>query len=188
MQRRTLLQSVWILAFFREPRLSAQAPSFPGSYESVLKDLAAAVLPESMGRASTDKIAIRFVRWVQEYRPGAEMQAGYGFTRIRYKPASPAPRYLEQLTLLASTSFSQSDLATQRREVQRALQEAKVNELPFLPDGTHLASDLMAFYFQSSEAADSAYSAAIGRDKCRGLKNSGETPIALREDGLGGKV
>jgi hypothetical protein len=49
------------------------------------------------------------------------------------------------------------------------------------PDGTHIASDLMTFYFNSSEANDRAYDANVGRDKCRGLRNSAEQPSRLKE-------
>jgi hypothetical protein len=73
-----------------------------------LTDLAATVLPESLGRAKTDAIALQFERWVQEYRAGAEMQTGYGTTRVRYKPASPAPSYLEQLEQLSSGALVQT--------------------------------------------------------------------------------
>jgi hypothetical protein len=48
--------------------------------------------------------------------------------------------------------------------------------LPRTPDGKHVASDLMAFYFNSSEANDLCYRAHIGRDECRGLAGSDREP------------
>ena len=49
--------------------------------------------------------------------------------------------------------------------------------------GTWL-SDLLAFFFRSSEANDLCYGAAIGRDHCRGLPGSEEAPAPLKADRL----
>jgi len=181
MRRRLLLQSLIAWLPFRGARVWAQAASFPGMHEKTLKELAATVLPESLGLAGTDAAAERFVRWVREYRAGAEMQSGYGFTRVRYKAASPAPKYLEQLDQLASGALAQSGLAARREAIAQAFQQVKIQDLPFLPDGAHIAADLMTFYFQSSEANDLAYGAAIGKDKCRTLKDSARVPSSLKQ-------
>src|ERR1700716_2789779 len=111
MNRRTLFQSLFTWISVQGSRLWAQTVSFPGKQESTLKELAATVLPESLGRAGTDAVALQFVRWVQEYRAGAEMQTGYGSTRVRYQPLSPAPRYIEQLAQLSSGALAQSGMA-----------------------------------------------------------------------------
>ena len=116
MHRRTLIQSLFAWISLQGSRLRAQTASFPGKHESTLKELAATVLPESLGRAGTDSVALQFVRWVQEYRAGAEMQTGYGATRIRYKPASPAATYLEQLDQLSSGALAQSGIAATKAE------------------------------------------------------------------------
>jgi hypothetical protein len=173
MRRRVLLQSLIAVIPFRGARLWAQTASFPGPHEKVLNDLAAAVLPASLGRARTDAVAVQFVRWVREYRAGAEMQTGYGFTRVRYKPASPAPKYVEQLAQLASAPITKARLT----EMLRA---ANIKDLSGAPDGNNIISDLMSFYFQSPEANDLAYNAAIGKDQCRTLANSGAVPAPLK--------
>jgi hypothetical protein len=116
------------------------------------------------------------------------MQTGYGFTRVRYKPASPVSRYLEQLDQLASDALKQSDVALRRSKIVGELKAANVKDLASYPDGTHIASDLMSFYFQSSEANDRAYEANVGRDKCRGLRNSGAVPTGLKQDVSSDKV
>jgi hypothetical protein len=180
MQRRRLIQTVFTWIALAGSRLWAQPTVFPGKHESTLKDLAAAVLPESLGRSGTDAVALQFVRWVQEYRVGAELQTGYGATRVRYQQASPAPRYLEQLDQLASAALAQKSLAARRQAIAQALQSANVKDLGLLPNGAHIASDLMTFYFHSSEANDRAYLAEVGKDKCRGLKNAGSIPAALK--------
>jgi hypothetical protein len=182
MHRRTLIQSLFAWISLKGSRLRAQTADFPGKHESTLKELAATVLPESLGRAETDSVALQFVRWVQEYRAGAEMQTGYGATRIRYKPASPAATYLDQLDQLSSGALAQSGIAARRLKIAEALQAANIRDLPQAPDGGHIVSDLMTFYFQTSEANDITYLAAIGKDKCRTLKNCGNVPTALKEE------
>jgi hypothetical protein len=100
------------------------------------------------------------------------MDHGYGFTRLRSKPASPAAAYLRQLQALQLTGAAD----TQRAAVESALEAAQVTNLPRTPDGKHVASDLMSFYFYSSEANDLCYRAHIGRDECIGLANSAREP------------
>jgi hypothetical protein len=171
MRRRALMQSLIALLPLRGVRLWAQTATFPGTREAALKELAATVLPSALGRAGTDAIAQEFIRWVREYRPGAETQPGYGYPRVRYKAESPAARYLAQMDALAAdgTRWRASQLAA-------VLEQAGVANLPQAPDGNHIISDLMSFYFMSPEANDQAYQAEIGKDQCRGLKNSGAVP------------
>lgn len=182
MQRRTLIKTVlgWI-AWCRS-LLWAQASGFPGKHADTLKKLGATVLPESLGQNEMNRVVSQFIRWVHEYRQGAEMQTGYGFTRVRYKPASPESRYMEQLDQLASDALTQSSMAARRAKIAEVLNGAKVRDLATVPDGNHVASDLMSFYFASSEANDRAYAASVGRDQCRGLRDSGAEPRPLRMD------
>jgi hypothetical protein len=182
MNRRTLFQTVFTWISVQGSRVWAQTVSFPEKQESTLKELAATVLPESLGRAGTDAVALQFVRWVQEYRAGAEMQTGYGTTRVRYKPLSPAPRYIEQLAQLSSGALAQSGMAARRLKIAEALQAANISDLPIVPDGAHIAADLMTFYFQSAQANDLAYLAAIGKDQCRTLRNAGGVPATLKKE------
>jgi hypothetical protein len=181
MRRRTLLR--WIASLGSAVRFSglrawAQAAGFPGGSEDTLDALAAVVLPSELGPQGIRDVARRFAVWVRAYRPGAEMDHGYGFTRLRTKPASPAPAYLRQLENLRPALLN-SDAASRRQSVEAALEEAKVTDLPRTPDGRHVAADLMSFYFRSSDANDLCYRAAIGRDLCRGLKGSDDPPPPL---------
>ena len=167
--RRTLLR--WLGAI-TPLRAWAQTAAFPGDQARTLRWLAAVVLPSELGAAGLENAAAQFERWVREYRPGAEMDHGYGFTRLRSKPPSPAPAYLRQLGELRLTGNTESDHAA----VEAALEQAKVTALPQTPDGRHVASDLMAFYFRSSAGNDLCYHAHIGRDECRGLPGSDREP------------
>jgi hypothetical protein len=150
MQRRTLIQSLIAAVPLKGLRLWAQTATFPGPHLSTLKELAATVLPEALGAKGTEAVATQFVRWVREYRVGAEMQAGYGYPDAR------------------------------REKIAAALTEAGVTNLPNSPDGKHVASDLMSLYFMSPDANDRAYGARIGKDQCRGLKTSAAVPPPLR--------
>jgi hypothetical protein len=169
MLRRTLLRC---LASIGPLRVWAQTADFPGEYKHTLHALAAVVLPSELGAARIESTATAFERWVREYRPAAEMDHGYGFTRLRSKPSSPAPVYLQQLRDLRLTG----DADSCRAAVEAALADVKVTALPQSPDGKHVASDLMAFFFRSSEANDLCYRAHIGRDECRGLAGSDREP------------
>jgi len=167
MNRRTLLG--WMASL---GPAWAQTATFPGAQAAALRALAHVVLPGELGAAGIDATADAFARWVRDYRAGAEMEHGYGFTRLRNNPQSPAPVYLRQLATLGPEMTAEA--------VAAALDDAKIAELPRTPDGRHVAADLMAFYFRSSDANDLCYRAAIGRDKCRGLAGSEKAPEALR--------
>lgn len=180
MRRRALIQALIAAIPLARVRLWAQTATFPGTREATLRQLAATVLPESLGPTGIDAVVRQFVRWVREYRVHAEMQAGYGYPRVRYKPESPAGLYLSQLDALVP-SLAKPDLASRRAAIATALNEAKVANLPQSPDGKHIASDLMSLYFMSPEANDAAYGAKIGKDLCRGLKDSAAEPAPLNK-------
>ena len=153
-------------------RAQPQAEAFSAQERTVLEGLANLVLPASLGNSGSKKVADEFVVYVRDYRPGADTEHGYGFTRVVPKPPSPARRYAEQLSSLA--------LPLTKDSVKQALTQSGVKELPRVPDGKSVIADLMAFYFRSSEANDLCYRAAIGRDQCRGLKGSDQVPAPLQ--------
>ncbi len=182
MRRRTLLR--WIASLGSAIRLAglrswAQTAGFPGDEAPALDALAAIVLPSELGANGIRSVAQGFERWVRDYRPGAEMDHGYGFTRLRNKPSSPAPAYLGQLEALRP-ALTSGDATSRQKAVEAALEEAKITDLPRSPDGRHVAADLMAFYFRGSDANDLCYRAAIGRDKCRTLAGSQNPPSELK--------
>ena len=147
----------------------AQKPAFPGDDQAgTLRVVAGIVLPAELGKLELDRITAGFISWVNGYREGAEMDHGYGNTRIRVKGPSPAAAYLRQLAAL-STGVTAVSIAA-------ALKEAGVTELPRTPGSSHVAADLMAFYFRGSDANDLCYRAQIGRDQCRGLAGSDQPP------------
>jgi hypothetical protein len=161
MRRRTILG--WLAAAGVGRAQTAALPT------EELRALARVVLPSEVDTAA---VAARFAEWVRGYRAGAEMEHGYGFTRLRNKPPLAVANYARQLAALGTQPTAES--------VAAALDEAQVKELPRTPDGRHVASDLLSFYFRSSEANDLCYRAAIGRDLCRGLAGSENPPKERR--------
>src|SRR5215472_5119364 len=181
MRRRTLFRSALAAAVSFLTRRSISAPLEETSeYEASLRELGSVVLPSSLGKARTDEIADGFLKWIGDYKPGAEMESGYGKTRLKKTPPSPSKLYVTQLRLLEraagerGSSFSKLDPAAKRAIVEAALHEAGALELPAQPNGKHVASDLMSYFYSSSDGVDFLYDAAIQRDRCRGLPNSGE--------------
>jgi hypothetical protein len=182
MRRRTLLKAtLTVAAWLKIPgaRAWAQEVTFPGARRDTLSALAAAVLPASLGAAGVEGVVDQFVQWVREYRAGAAMSPGYGAPRVRFKAASPAPRYQAQLEELATGPFARADLACRRRMLAQAFTDAGVTDLTGVPDGRHVAADLMSLYFASPAAHDRAYQAAIGKDTCRTIESSGRMPAPL---------
>ena len=182
MRRRTLLKAtLTVAAWLKIPgaRAWAQEVTFPGARRETLTQVAETVLPSALGRTGTEAAIEQFVQWVREYRAGAAQSPGYGAPRVRFKAPSPAPRYQAQLEELATGPFARADLAGRRRILAQAFADAGVEDLAGVPNGLHVAADLMSLYFTSPAAHDQAYQAAIGKDTCRTIENSGRMPAPL---------
>jgi hypothetical protein len=185
MKRRTLLQLLLGLVTALPARVKAfaQAPALALPDERRLLPIADVVLPGEIGAEGRARVVGSFIRWLQDYRPGADMDHGYGFTRLRRTPASPVAKYGAHFAALdaraGAQGFAGLSLDARRVILEEAIAAGKIDRLPGRPDGGHIATDLMAFYFNSSEAHDLAYRAAIGRDTCRGLEGSGERPKGI---------
>ena len=143
------------------------------STPSQFRDLAGVVLPTSLGRARKDKIADDFASWLRDYKPGAEIASGYGNPRTQVIGANPETHYAEQLNQLG---LGKLDAAQKRAAVEKALADAKMDRIPQRPNGRHVASDLLAFFYNSADGEDFLYGVAIRRDDCRGLANSAKRP------------
>ena len=65
------------------------------------------------------------------------MEHGYGFPRIRVKPASPSATYGRQLDALRE-AFTRGDA---RKAIEASLNEAKITDLPRMPDGRHVVAE-----------------------------------------------
>jgi hypothetical protein len=66
-----------------------------------------------------------------------------------------------------------------RRDVViAAIEDAGVKDLPLSPNGRHVVTDVMSYFFNSSAALDLAYHARIRRATCRALKGSEARPLS----------
>lgn len=189
MKRRTWLQ--WIASAlpalsFTRVRLAAQPRDLTPEAIALLRDLGATVLPASLGAAKVGATVDRFVEWTRHYREGVPTSHGYGHPRLQRTAASPVPDYVAQLTALDAAArrrgaaFGALDVESRRQLLHDALTQANVRALPGRPSGQHIVSDLMAFYFRSSEAADVCYEAAIGRQMCRPIQITTRRPAPLK--------
>ena len=191
MQRRTLLQLLLSGATAFGARLKLQPqPTTGSSVDAVrIRALADAVLPQEIGGAGRAQVVEKFLTWIREYRPETETDHGYGFPRLRRTPPSPATKYVAQLDALDAAArakgrgFAETAPDDQRALITDAISAAKIERLPGRPDGGHVATDLMAFFFHSVEANDLCYRAQIGRDTCRGLTGSESRPPTLTVGG-----
>jgi hypothetical protein len=174
MQRRGFFKRTFLgVAALAAPRW-ARAQALPS--EADMRELAGVVLPASLGQARIDKVAANFVAWLRDYKASQPMASGYGFPRTQVVGPNPDAHYGDQLAQLALARLAGPG---KRSAVQKALEEAKVERIPPRPTGQHIASDLMAFFYGSSEGEDFLYGVAIKRDDCRGLQTSGQRPADL---------
>jgi hypothetical protein len=167
MRRRNFFQRIWVGA------AALIAPRWARSQQmdQPMRELAAVVLPTSIGRERTDKVAADFLVWIRDYKPAAEVSSGYGHPRTQVLGPNPAAHYAGQLSALGSP--------VTREAVEKALVEMKLDRIPPRPNGRHVVSDLLAFFYSSADGEDLLYDAAIRRDDCRGLASSGKRPARL---------
>ncbi|MEO5762758.1 MAG: hypothetical protein ABIR28_10655 [Vicinamibacteria bacterium] len=191
MNRRTWFETVAAIAgvlHFGRVRAWAQTASFPLGQTVPLRAIGEAVLPESLGEEGRARVVTDFTVWLRDWKEGVDRDHGYGFTRIVRTDSSPAGHYvaqIEALDALAMTrggSFAKATIADRRAILNEVISNAKIEALPGRPNGGHIATDLMSFFFESSEANDLCYRAAIGKDTCRGLPGSDERPEALSSE------
>jgi hypothetical protein len=174
MQRRSFFKRIFLgVAALVTPRW-VRAQMLPP--QAQMRELAGVVLPASLGPARIDKVAADFLAWLRDYTAGAPMSSGYGFPRTQVVGPYPATHYAEQFYRLGLSGL---DAAGKRAAVENALQETKVDRVPPRPNGQHVATDLMAFFYGSSDGEDFLYGVAIKRDDCRGLEDSGKRPAKL---------
>ena len=186
MTRRTVLKFLAsLLAWAPFGRRARARPVFGAADRASMIALAAAVLPSEIGAAGRERAVAAFMQWVRDYRTGAELDHGYGLTQLHTAPPSPArgyPAQFEDLERRCGGRLGHASLADRQRAVTQALMAAKVQALPERPDGVHIATDLMAHYFNGPDANDLVHGRLIGRLACRGLPGSDERPPPLQRE------
>ena len=189
MKRRTLLQ--WFAAVsailpFESVRLFAQRRELTAEAIAELYEIAATVLPSTLGDVRVRGVTDKFVAWTRGYREEVALAHGYGHPRLQKSGPSPVPVYVAQLAALGAEAkakgarWSALDLETRRSLLDASFVKAGVRGLPPRPSGQHVVADLMAFYFRSSEANDDCYRALINREVCRPIAVTIRKPEPLR--------
>ena len=155
-----------------------------------LSALAAAVLPAELGSAGTARAVANFQRWMDGYRPGAEVNHGYGTGRIERLEADPRPQWRSQLAALdadarraGGRSFGALTIEQRQAIVRAALAGERGETLPAPLAARHVAVALLAHFYESPEANDLCYEAQIGRQQCRPLAAQGQRPVPLSRRG-----
>jgi hypothetical protein len=154
--------------------------------QAQVRALGSTVLPSELGQARTEIASDAFWRWMDGYRPGAELLHPYGSPRISYTPPSPVPTWTAQLAALDraarakhGTGFAGIDIHDRQVLVQEALAAYKSERLPSIDSAPHIALGLLAHFYASSEATDLCYRAQIGRNTCRPLVHNGRKPLPV---------
>jgi hypothetical protein len=154
---------------------------------AILRAVADAVLPNSIGPNGKEIAVEAFELWISEFHPVAELTHPYGGSEIPYGPPDPEPGWSSQLSALAMLSDARwgspfADLSNDRR---RELLEEQIGAPTetFPPPGRaqHVATALMAHYFTSADAVDRCYQVRIAKLECRSIVDVKEQPAPLEE-------
>jgi hypothetical protein len=186
MERRRAIQSlVTAAAALPLLRVSLDARELTPDMVFVLHDVAATVLPATIGRQGQDDAVNAFLKWLRGYREGVALAHGYGDPRLVKSGPSPQGAYAKQLAALQQAAqarggrFGALPLNVRRELLDAAFTSAEVRSLPGRPDGKHVIADLMAHYFRSSGANDLCYNARIGRNTYRAIRVTTVRPQPL---------
>jgi hypothetical protein len=168
-------------------RADALAAAWIADDAETLRALAEAVLPSELGREGAARVARDFQRWIDNYREHAEIVHSYGTSALRFTRPSPRAKWAAQMERLEhgkwemenGISFRSLSVDHRRAIVAEELKDEKVDRMPDVASASHVALGLLAFFYGSSEAADLAYEAKIGREQCRPLAASPRKPLPV---------
>jgi hypothetical protein len=170
MQRRTFFKSLASnLTIALLPKWS-RAQLAAADQGASIQSIALIVLPTSLGAKRIGEVAAAFETWLGGYKAGADAGYGYGFTKLAVTGPDPALHYPDQLKQLdAAASAKGGSFASLN----------PATSIPNRPNGKHVAADLMAYFYSSSDGIDFCYDAAIRISDCRGLASSTKRPDRL---------
>lgn len=153
---------------------------------ATLDALAECVLPSALGKAGASREAAALRDWGAGYREGAEINHGYGTSRLRSTGPTPVTKWAAQLDELDAAArtkhqrgFRELSLSERQEIVRAALQGQRLDRMPAVADANHVAIALLAHFYGSSGAADLCYESKIGRATCRPLSASSRKPLPL---------
>jgi len=186
LSRRTFLASlaaaVPLTLIVRRAHAAARAhlESDPATFDA----LADVVLPSALGKAGIRRAAAAFREWGAGYRASAELNHGYGTSRLRSSGPTPLTRWTQQLDALDAAAraahrkpFRELSPADRVALVREALAGQRLDRMPAVGDATHVALALLSHFYDSSAATDLCYQAQIGRSTCRRLADSSRKPL-----------
>ena len=167
-------------------RAHAAAVVHLASEPATLDALAEAVLPSALGRAGITKEVAAFREWGAGYREGAEVNHGYGTSRLRSLGPTPLTKWTTQLDDLDARAqskhqrnFRDLPVADRVALVRAALEGQRVDRMPGIADASHVSLALLAHFYDSSAANDLCYEAKIGKATCRPLADSARKPLPM---------
>lgn len=154
---------------------------------ATLVALGEVVLPTSeLGRAGISRAVNEFIDWGKGYRENAELNHGYGTSRLRTTGPTPVTRWSQQLDALDKAaqsayrkSFRESTPQQRTDLVRAALKEERIDRMPSAGDAQHVAIALLAHFYGSSTATDLCYQAQIGDKTCRPLAAQSRKPLPM---------
>ena len=152
-----------------------------------LSALAEVVLPaKAMGRAGLTRAITAFRDWGAGYRAGAELNHGYGTSRLRTTGPTPLTRWMAQLDDLDTAArsahqkpFAALSLAQREALIRDALRGQPIDRMPATVAAPHVALALISYFYDSSTANDLCYEAHIGRASCRPLAQQARKPLPM---------
>jgi hypothetical protein len=168
-------------------RAHAAAVAHIASDPATLDALAEVVLPSAaLGKAALMKEVESFRKWGAEYREGAEINHGYGTSRLRTLGPTPMTRWSTQLDELDAAAKAKHQkafhelLVDDRVELVRAaLQGQRLDRIPGIADASHVSVALLSHFYNSSAANDLCYESRIGQQTCRPLAQQARKPLPM---------
>ena len=167
-------------------RAHAAAVVHLASEPATLDALAEAILPSALGRAGIAKEVAAFREWGTGYREGAEVNHGYGTSRLRSLGPTPLTKWTTQLDELDARAqakhqrnFRDLPVADRVALVRAALAGQRMDRIPGIADASHVSLALLAHFYDSSAANDLCYEVKIGKATCRPLADSARKPLPL---------
>jgi len=167
-------------------RAHAAAAVHLASEPATLDALAEAILPAALGGVGRTKEVAAFREWGTGYREGAELNHGYGTSRLRSLGPTPLTKWTTQLDELDTRAqskyqrnFHELPVADRVALVRAALEGHRVDRMPGIADASHVSLALLAHFYDSSVATDLCYEARIGKATCRPLADSARKPLPM---------
>ena len=168
-------------------RADALAAAWIADDANTLHALGEAILPSAIGRDGAARVVRDFQRWLDNYREHAEIVHGYGTSALRFTRPSPRAKWALQIEQLGRRTsdvgrqrgFASLSPGSRRSIIAQELKDERLERMPDVASAPHVAIGLLAFFYGTSDAADLAYEAKIGRDQCRPLAASPHKPLPI---------